>query len=135
MNCKSRQWLMLTLKLQPVIILYTLVSVCSKLASRHLPQKTETGIFEYAISCMTNVRLIGLLAAMVILLGLYAIIWQRVIKEGKLSVIYANKGAAVLWGQIAAVLLFSEHIGFYNVLGIVIIFTGILLANSEKENG
>jgi len=133
MNGKSWQWLKLTLKLQPVIMVYTLVSVCSKLASRQLAPRTDESHLKYALGCVMNFKLIGLLSAMVLLLGLYAVIWQRVIKDAKLSVIYANKGAAVFWGQIAAVLLFSEHIGLNNILGILVIFAGILLANSDIE--
>lgn len=122
----------LTLRLQPVIVLYTLVSICSKLASRQLPPTDSLQIGSYFWSCASNWRLVGLLVTMVLLLGTYAFFWQRVIKNVKMSVVYANKGASVFWGQLAAVILFSEHLAWGHILGIIMIFGGILLANSEQ---
>ncbi len=125
----------LTLRLQPVIVIYTFVSICSKLASRQLPSYDRTqSPATYLLGCLSNWRLLFLTALMVGMLGIYAFFWQRAIKNGKMAVIYANKAASVFWGQLAAVFLFSERLGWFNIFGILLVFGGIFLANTEQED-
>lgn len=123
----------LTLRLQPVIVIYTLVSICSKMASRQLPAFERQAPRAYLLECLGNWRLLGLLSAMVVLLGVYAFIWQRVITNGKIAVVYANKATSIFWGQLAAVTLFGERLGVFNLLGILLIFGGVLLNNSDQR--
>jgi len=119
-----------TIKLQPVVILFSCVSICSKLAAKQLPADA-TSFSEFTIQCMTNWNLILLLCLMVFLLGIYAFIWQMVIKRSKIAIVYANKSSYLFWTQLAAVLIFGEHLSVCNVIGIAIIFAGVILGNSE----
>ena len=82
---------------------------------------------------LTDWRLLGLVALMFLILGIYAVIWQMLIKNAQIAVVYANKASYLLWAQLAAVFFFGEHITWTNLLGIVIIFSGILLANGGKH--
>ena len=126
-----KKTLLTTLKLQPVVMLYSLVSVSSKLASRELPKGSES-LLDFVIKCITNPKLIGLYALMLGILMVYAVIWQKMIKNVKITVMYANKSSYIFWTQIAAVTLFREKLDLFNVLGIVVIFIGILVVNKHE---
>ena len=117
-----------TLKIQPAVILFSSVSILAKLASGRLP-KGEMTLGEKLQATMSDWHLVGLVALMFLALGIYAVIWQMLIKNAQIAVIYANKSSYLLWAQLAAVLFFGEHITWCNLVGIIIIFAGILLAN------
>ena len=121
-----------TLKIQPAVILFSSVSILAKLASARLP-RGEMTLGEKLQAVMSDWRLVGLVALMFLALGIYAVIWQMLIKNAQIAVIYANKSSYLLWAQLAAVLFFGEHITWYNLAGIIIIFAGILLANGSRN--
>lgn len=120
-----------TLKLQPIVLLYSCVSVCSKLASKEIPLEYND-IWDFLFLCLTNFRLITIVAVMFIILFIYAIIWQKVIKKIDVSVAYANKSSYIFWTQLAAIFLFKEHITLSNIIGIVVIFWGIMVVNNDR---
>ena len=117
-----------TLKIQPAVILFSSVSIVTKFASRMLPAG-QLDMQQKIMAVLSNWRLLGLIALMFLMLGIYAVVWQILIKNAQIAVIYANKSSYLLWAQLAAVLFFGEHITWCNLIGIVIIFLGILLAN------
>lgn len=119
-----------TLKLQPIVILYSLVSVASKIASSELPDASLMSA-EFIIGCLTNHKLLLIYACMIVDLMVYAFIWQKCIKNVSITVMYANKSSYIFWTQIAAITLFSESLSFFNILGIIVIFIGILVVNRE----
>ena len=121
-----------TLKIQPAVILFSSVSILAKLASGRL-LKGELTLWEKLQAVMSDWRLLGLVALMFLVLGTYAVIWQMLIKNAQIAVIYANKSSCLLWAQLAAVLFFGEHITWCNLAGIIIIFAGILLANGSRN--
>lgn len=125
---KMKSVLQTTLRIQPAVILFSGVSIVAKFASRMLPAE-QLGKQEKIMAVLSNWQLLGLLALMFLMLGVYAIIWQILIKNAQIAVIYANKSSYLLWAQLAAVLFFGEHITWCNLIGIVIIIFGILLAN------
>ena len=117
-----------TLKIQPAVILFSSVSIIAKIASGMLP-KGQLSTMEKLPVVLTDWRLLSLVALMFLILGIYAVIWQMLIKNAQIAVVYANKASYLLWAQLAAVFFFGEHITWTNLLGISIIFCGILLAN------
>lgn len=121
-----------TLKIQPAVILFSSVSILAKLASGRLP-KGEMTLWDKLQAVMSDWRVVGLVALMFLVLGTYAIIWQMLIKNAQIAVIYANKSSYLLWAQLAAVLFFGENITWCNLAGIIIIFAGILLANGSRN--
>lgn len=61
------------------------------------------------------------------MLGIYAIVWQIVLKHFDLTVAYANRASVTLMGMLWGVLIFHEEISWNMVLGAVIIVVGILV--------
>jgi drug/metabolite transporter (DMT)-like permease len=123
-----------TLKIQPAVMLFSSVSVLAKLASGMLPPRGQaSSLWDYVVTIVTDFRIVLLVALMFFILGLYAIIWQILIKNAQIAVIYANKSSYLLWAQIAAVLFFGEHLSWSNVVGIAIIFAGIMLSNGAAN--
>ena len=119
-----------TLKLQPIVILYSLVSVASKIASTELPDANLLSL-EFIMGCLTNSKLLLIYFFMIADLMIYAFIWQKCIKNVSITVMYANKSSYIFWTQLAAITLFSEHLSLFNLLGILTIFIGILVVNRE----
>ena len=69
------------------------------------------------------------------MLGIYAVVWQQIIKKLPLTLAYANKAVTVIWGLIWGLLFFGEKITPLKVIGAVIVITGIAVyAFSDKEN-
>ena len=64
-------------------------------------------------------------------LGIYAIIWQQVIKRVDLSIAYANRAFAIFWYMLWAVLFFKETVTLRNLIGVGIIFAGVMVVNTD----
>ena len=67
------------------------------------------------------------------ILGLYALLWQQVIKRFDLSVAYANRSMTLLWSLVWAVVFFHEGIQIQNVIGVVIAVTGAVIVNLDGK--
>lgn len=67
----------------------------------------------------------------VMCLGVYAIIWQQVLKNMSLITAMSNKGVVVIFGLIWSVLLFEETISLYNVFGTAMIILGIWMVSTD----
>lgn len=109
------------LLLQGVVIIYSISSVMSKLASA---QKGEAFKF---------ILFFGL---EIVFLGIYAILWQQMIKRFELTVAYANRAMVILWSTLWAVVFFKDNITLQNICGIALVILGTVLVNMEndKEN-
>ena len=95
--------------LQAVIVIYTLSSVMAKLASG------QEAFAELMI------------------LGVYAILWQQMIKKFELSVAYTNRAMALLWSMLWAVVLFHDRVTMKNVIGVALVIVGTLIVNGGEE--
>lgn len=113
-----RQQVKTMIALQAVVILYTLSSVAAKYASGQ-PAFSPGFLVFYG--------------AEILILGIYALAWQQIIKRCPLSVAYANRAMAILWSLIWAVVFFKESISWKNGLGVVIVFVGTMLVNGNDE--
>ncbi len=109
--------------LQSVFVIYSISSIVAKFASAQLT----------SLQSVFTVKFILLGVLEVVILGVYALLWQQVIKKFELSVAYANKAMTLLWGLLWGALIFHEQITFTKVLGILVVFTGIIIMNGEKE--
>lgn len=67
-----------------------------------------------------------------LILGIYAIIWQQIIKRYPLSIAYVNRAIAIFWSTLWAFLIFGERITLNNILGVIVIFIGIMVVNSDE---
>jgi uncharacterized membrane protein len=69
----------------------------------------------------------------ILVIGIYAILWQQIIKKFERSVAYANKGSLIIWTFIWAVLFFQETITVNNILGAVLVIVGIVLVFKDAK--
>ena len=114
---KKRISLKSILILQLVIVIYTLSGVAAK------------GAAGYEMFSWQFILFYGL---EMVILGVYAILWQQMIKRFDLSVAYANRSMAVLWSLVWAVVFFHEKITVNNVLGVLIVLAGTILVNTDE---
>ena len=68
-----------------------------------------------------------LYGGVIVLLGVYALGWQQVLKRVPLSVAYANKAVTVVWGCVWGVLVFREDLSLGKMIGGVLVLAGIAL--------
>ena len=66
------------------------------------------------------------------ILGLYAIIWQQVLKSFPLSFAYTNKAVIIIWGMIWGKLFFNEQFSLRKIVAVLLIFFGIFILNFSK---
>lgn len=104
--------------LQLAVMVYTLSGVAAKNAAMYEPMSWGFLIC-YGIEIM--------------ILGIYAVLWQQLIKRMELSVAYANRSMAILWSMVWASLFFGEIITTKNIIGVVIVLAGTMLINSDDE--
>ena len=104
--------------LQIVIAIYTLSTVCAKFASGKEFMSFQF-ILYYGIEMM--------------ILGVYAIIWQQLLKKFDVSIAYANKAMGLLWSIVWAILIFNDTITIKNVIGVLIVIIGTIIVNNEDE--
>ena len=107
------------LQLQGAVIVYSLSTVAAKLASEH-----EFLSFKYIL-------FFGL---EFVILALYAIIWQQVIKKFQLSIAIANKATTLLWSMLWNFLIFSTGITPFKVVGVLVVVLGVIIMNSEATS-
>lgn len=104
--------------LQLIVMIYTLSGVASKFAA--------TGKF-------LSVRFILFYGIEIVLLGIYAILWQQMIKRFDLSIAYANRAIALLWSMMWAVVFFHEQVTVKNIIGVLIVIAGTIIINSDGK--
>ena len=105
------------LMLQIVFFIYSINSVVAKFASAQEP---------------FSLNFILLYGLELCVLGIYAILWQQLIKRMELSVAYSNKAVVLLWAMVFGALLFKEQITLTKVAGILLVIVGIVVLNSEE---
>lgn len=104
--------------IQGIVVIYTMAGVAGKIASNY---------------SFLSWRFILLYGAEIALLGIYAILWQQIIKRFDLSVAYANRSVALLWSMIWAAFLFHETVTLKNVIGAAIVMMGTMIVNSITD--
>lgn len=104
--------------LQMVIVIFTVSSVIAKFASGQ----------EFL-----SVKFIVFYGLEIVILGIYAILWQQAIKKIDLSIAYANKAMGVLWSMIWAVIIFHNQITLQNVIGVLLVIAGTIVLNSSES--
>ena len=131
MNTPSKRRLNLVsvLLIQMAVIVYTMSSVCSKMAGQNAGSITLFGITINALSWKGVFWMVG----EVFVLFVYAILWQQIIKRFDLSLVYANRAFSIFWSFLWSILLFHESIRPANVIGILMVFFGILIVNSDRQ--
>lgn len=99
------------------IWLYTGSSICSKLAS------------QYPFMSVQYIVFTGLIF---VVLGVYAIFWQQIIKRFSPSVAYSNKSVTIIWTLLYSVVFFGEGLTIYNVIGAAVLIIGVILVAGDE---
>jgi drug/metabolite transporter (DMT)-like permease len=108
------------LVLQGAFVIFSMASVFANLASASIDNIFSLDFLAPAASA------VGVLAV-------YAVLWQQIIKRFDLSIAYANKATALLWTLVWGTVFFHENITLPKVIGIVVVFAGVVIMNSERE--
>ena len=93
-------------------LLYACVGICTKMAAMSEPLS-----WPYLLWFIGAVGIIGA----------YAVLWQQVLRRVELSTAYMFKGTTLIFTMLIAALFFGESITVMNIIGSVIIVTGITL--------
>lgn len=80
-----------------------------------------------ALTSFFSTKFIASYAAMILILGLYATVWQQIIKRVPLTTAYANKAITVVWGIIWGLIFFDEQITVGKLVGAAFIVIGIVI--------
>lgn len=68
------------------------------------------------------------------LLGLYAVVWQQIIKHLPLTTAYANRAVTIVWGMVWGVVLFNERLSVFQIIGGLLVLLGVsLYAFADKD--
>ena len=95
-----------------VVFIYSMSSILTKKA---------------ALSEFLSMRFIILYGLVLVCMGVYAIVWQQVIKNLPLNVAFANKSVTVIWGMVWGSIFFNEVITPKMIIGAVIVITGVVM--------
>lgn len=106
-NKKIKTYLILLL----VNFLFSMVSIVVKYAS--IQQMFST---LYYVS----------IAAIIALLGAYAILWQQILKRVEITLAYMFRATGIIYVMLYSFFIFNESITWCNVIGASIIVTGIV---------
>ena len=70
---------------------------------------------------------IGCFAGAIAVMGLYAVLWQQVLRYVEIGVAYMFKGTSLIFTMLVAAMVFGEQITTMNIVGSAIIISGVLL--------
>lgn len=104
--------------LQAIILFYTFSTVTAKFASNE-----EFLSFNFILFYGLEI----------FILGVYAILWQQIIKKFDLSIAYANRAMSLLWAIAWAIIFFHENITINNIIGVIIVIIGTIIVNSDEQ--
>ena len=93
-------------------LIYATVGIFTKLAS---------------LQVFMSWRYLFAFAGAVGVIGIYAILWQQIIRRIELSTAYMFKGTTIIFTMLFAHWLFGESITWNNIIGAIIIVVGIVL--------
>ncbi len=96
-------------------LVYSFVSVFAKIAS------IQENFFKTLFFMGTEI----------VLLGVYALIWQQVLKRFSLVVAMSNKGVTVIFSLVWSIIIFKESITLWNVVGAALIILGIWMVSAD----
>ncbi len=120
MNTKAPK-LLSYLGLHLNICLFSFTGIFSKLASGR-----------FASGGLTDPLLYVFLFCMVANCGIYALAWQKVIKRFPLSTAYAHRSVYIIWSQIWAVIIFHERLTAANLIGMLLVFAGVMVVSQDE---
>ena len=101
-----------------LLAIYSLSAICSKMAA-YQPVLSFWFIFWYGLVILN--------------LGIYAIVWQQIIKHLPLNTAYANKAVTIAWGILWGALFFQETVKWNMIAGALIVIIGVIVVVRADE--
>lgn len=109
MQRSNTKWIIIT---HILLLCYSTEGIFSKLAARE---------------AFLSIQFIVLYGIVLLILAVYALGWQQIIKHLPLTSAYANKAVTVVWGIIWGVLVFHEQVTAGKIIGAVLVILGVAL--------
>lgn len=100
-----------------LLAVYSISNVFSKLA---------------ADAAFMSPAFIGYYGGVLLILAIYAIGWQQIIKRMPLTTAYANKAVTIVWGIVFGMIFFGETVTPLMIVGALVIVAGIVLYAIEE---
>lgn len=97
---------------------------------------SSSGIFSKSASQFEVMSIPFLLCygAMILILGIYAILWQQIIKHLPLTLAFSNKAVTIVWGMFLGAIIYKEVFSIKQIVGAIIIIIGVIsYMNADKE--
>ena len=69
----------------------------------------------------------------IFILGIYAVMWQQVLKKIQLSVAMANRPVTMIFSTIWAVLFFHETVGWLFFIGLALVIAGLFVIGVQND--
>jgi multidrug transporter EmrE-like cation transporter len=104
--------------LHSLLLLLSFSSVFSKLSSQY-DFLSFNFLFFYGVSLC--------------ILGVYALLWQQILKKFNLTTAFLNKSVTMIWGAVFGYAIFGEAITAPMIIGLIIIFIGVCLVVLDNE--
>lgn len=104
--------------LQAIVLVYTFADIFAKKASD----------FEFP-----SFQFILFFGLEFVVLGIYSLLWQQMIKRVDLSIAYANRSTAIIWSLVWAMVFFGKDgISLQNIIGVAFIVAGTMIVNTDN---
>lgn len=94
-----------------ILLLYSGAAICSKFASACDFFSLEFCLWYFFI---------------ILILVIYAVGWQQIIKRIPLNIAFANKAVTVVWGIFWGILLFGEYLSLGKCIGAILVIIGVV---------
>lgn len=111
---KANKYILLHL----LLFAYSFCGVFSKLAAQNEFLSIKFCLF-YGISIM--------------ILGIYAILWQQILKKFSLTTAFFNKAVTIIWGMLWGIIFFKETVTWNMIVGTIIVLIGVGLVVKDYE--
>ncbi|MCI8640284.1 MAG: EamA family transporter [Clostridia bacterium] len=101
-----------------LLFLFSFCAVFSKLAAQNQ---------------FLSLKFVILYGISILILGIYAILWQQILKKFDLTTAFFNKAVVVIWGMIWGAIFFKEQITIKMIIGVIIVLIGVSLVVKADE--
>ncbi len=101
-----------------LLFLFSFCAVFSKLAAQNQ---------------FLSLKFVILYGISILILGIYAILWQQILKKFDLTTAFFNKAVVVIWGMIWGAIFFKEQITVKMIIGVIIVLIGVSLVVKADE--
>ena len=116
---KSKSQVPYFLILHLLLVFYSLSGICSKMASGEK---------------FLSFRFVLFYGFLICILGVYAIVWQQILKHIPLTTAFCNKSVGIIWGILWGYLFFHEAVKWNMLLGAAIVIVGVVIVVMSDEH-